>query len=64
MLIESNTVAMEFGACAMFGIDPFIEFGRPREWRQATVGYSVGKQAVDAMRLHDTKPKPKKGKKH
>lgn len=61
--ITSNTVSMEFDACAAFGIDPYIQFQRSREWRRAIVGKHVGKQAVESMKLHDMKLKPKKGKK-
>lgn len=63
--INSNTLAMEFDACARFGIDPYEQIlNRSREWRGAIVGHFIGKQSLEAMKFHDTKPKPKKGKKH
>lgn len=63
--ILSNSLALEFGACDRFKIDPYIEFTRPREWRQTLVGYHIGKSCIDTMRDYDKNPpkKPKGGKK-
>lgn len=58
--ILSNALALEFGACDRFGIDPYIEFSRPREWRKATTGYHLGKNCIDMMYQYDKNP-PKKG---
>lgn len=58
--ILSNALAIEFGACDRFGIDPYVEFHRPREWRKALVGYHLGKSSIDNMRDYDKHP-PKKG---
>jgi len=54
--INSNTLSFEFGACDRFGIDPYIQFQRPREWRRSIVGYHLGKNAIEAMYAYDKHP--------
>lgn len=62
--ITSNTLAMEFDACAKFGIDPYEQIvNRPREWRAAITAHHLGRNMIESMRYHDTKPKEKPGKK-
>lgn len=60
--IDSSNLASEFGACALFGVDPAVYFTRDRDMRKAMTGYFVGRNALDAMRTYDTAPKSKKGK--
>lgn len=61
--VTSNTLAMEFDACATFGIDPYQQImARPREWRAAITAHHIGRSMTDAMRIHDSKPKKKGGK--
>lgn len=61
--VTSNTLAMEFNACAESGIDPYTQImTRPREWRAAITAHHLGRNLINAMRMHDTKPKPKHGK--
>jgi len=64
--MESNQLAVEFAACERFGIDPFIQIYRPREERKALAGYHTGRNTLQSMCDHDTKPKPnnKTGKKN
>lgn len=52
-------MAVEFAACERFGIDPISHLARPREARAAVTGYHVGRNMIDAMFTHDTKPKTK-----
>lgn len=56
--IKGSQLASEFGACALFGVDPADYFQRERSMRKAMTGYFIGKNALDAMRSHDTRPKP------
>lgn len=61
--ITSNPLAMEFDACAKFGIDPYAQITtRAREWRAAITAHHLGRNMIEAMRMHDTKPKKKPGK--
>jgi len=57
--IESDQLAVEFAACERFGLDPIVQLSRPRDERMAVVGYHVGRNMIDNMYSHDTKPKPK-----
>lgn len=62
--VTSNTLAMEFDACAKMGIDPYMQImTRPREWRAAITAHNLGRNMLEAMRYHDSKPKGKPGKK-
>jgi hypothetical protein len=60
--VTSNTLAMEFDACAEFGIDPYEQImTRPRDWRAAITAHHLGQSLIANMRMHDTRPKPKRG---
>ena len=62
--INSNTLAMEFAACVEGGIDPYEQITqRARDWRAAITAHHLGRNMIAAMKAHDTKPSPKKGKK-
>lgn len=52
-------MAVEFAACERFGIDPIAQLERPRDERMAVAGYHVGRNMIDAMFAHDSKPKTK-----
>lgn len=59
----SNPLAMEFDACAKFGIDPYVQIlTRPREWRAAITAHHLGRNMIELMRYYDTRPKEKRGK--
>lgn len=50
---EDSTLWAEFQACIDLGIDPDIEFAKPRESRMLITGGTIAHRAIVAMRKYD-----------